>query len=336
MLTISALKEVLASPKQILITTHYNPDGDALGSSLGMYLWLRSKGHHVTVVVPSEYPAFLSWLPAQEEIKVYPKDPNSANRLIASADLIFCLDFNHLSRIQGMENAVRNAPGKKIMIDHHLDPEGFEDVAHWDHHAAATAQLVYDFIVNQMDDRQSITQQIAACLYTGIMTDTGSFRFRSTTAEVHLVIADLITLGAPNAKIQEKVYNSATEVRLRFLGYCLYKRLVVLPAYNTAYFTIRKEDLNLFKITSGDTEGLVNYALSMTGMRLAALFIDRTEIVKISLRSIDEIPANEICSKYFNGGGHLNAAGGSSNEALEEVEQRFVSLLPAYKSYLTE
>ncbi|WP_028296322.1 DHH family phosphoesterase [Olivibacter sitiensis] len=336
MLTISALKEELTSPKHILITTHFNPDGDALGSSLGLYLWLQSKGHQVTVVVPSEFPDFLSWMPAQEHILVYPKDPQTADSLIAKADFLFCLDFNHLSRINAMENAVRNAPGKKIMIDHHLAPEGFEDLAHWDSHAAATAQLVYDFIVNRMDDRQHISPEIAACLYTGIMTDTGSFRFRSTTAEVHLIVADLITLGAPNSKIHEKVYNSATEVRLRFLGYCLLNCLVVVPEYNTAYFLIRKEDVNRFDIMPGDTEGLVNYALSISGMRLAALFIDRSELIKISLRSIDEIPANEICSKYFNGGGHLNAAGGSSTASMEEVERSFRSILPLYKDYLIE
>lgn len=336
MLTISALKEELAKPQKIVITTHYNPDGDALGSSLGLYHWLKNKGHDVMVIVPSDFPPFLHWLPGQEEIRVYPRAPSALNERIANADLIFCLDFNSLSRIYDMQHAVRDAKGKKVMIDHHLAPEGFEDLAHWDSSAAATAQLVYDFIANEMDDREHITAEIASCLYTGIMTDTGSFRFQSTTPEVHLIAADLIRLGAPNYKIHEKVYNSYTEVRLRFLGYCLLNRLVVLPDYNTAYFTIRKEDLNRFDITTGDTEGLVNYALSITGMRLSALFIDRTNVIKISLRSIDQVPANEICYKYFNGGGHLNAAGGISNDPLEEVEKQFVSLLPAYKDILTQ
>ena len=215
-------------------------------------------------------------------------------------------------------------------------PEGFDDFRHWDSSAAATAQLIYDFIVNEMNDRESITPEMATCLYTGIMTDTGSFRFPSTTAEVHLIIADLIKLGAENWKIHEQVFNSSTENRLKFLGFCLLNRLEVLPEYNTALFAISHEDIQRFNVTTGDTEGLVNYALSVSGIRLAALIIDRKERIKISLRSIGDFPCNEICNKYFNGGGHKNASGGSSDENLEATVKTFKSILPTYKNLLTQ
>src|SRR5690606_30927619 len=239
-------------------------------------------------------------------------------------------------RIHAMADSVRNAKGVKIMIDHHLDPEGFDDYRHWNSNAAATAQLVYDFIVEVMDDHRAITPEIATCLYTGIMTDTGSFRFQTTTPAVHLIAADLITCGAKNWEIHEHVYNSYTESRLKFLGFCLSSRLEVLYEYRTALFSISRQDLSRFNISTGDTEGLVNYALAISGMKLAALIIDRTDQVKLSLRSVGDFPCNEVCKKHFNGGGHRNAAGGHSNEPLPDVVQKFKALLPAYKTLLTQ
>lgn len=335
MLSLNDLKEKLAERQKIIITTHFKPDGDAMGSSLGLFHWLKGQGHQVNIVVPSDYPSFLFWMPGQDQVIVYPAHKQHADQLIQEADVVFCLDFNTLSRIYDMAHAVRTTKAVKVMIDHHLAPEGFDDFRHWDNHAAATAQLVYDFIVNQFDDRAAITADIATSLYTGIMTDTGSFRFQSTTAEVHLIVADLITLGAENWKIHEHIFNSSTENRLKFLGFCLLNRLEVIPEYNTALFSIDAEDLKTFNVTTGDTEGLVNYALSVSGIRLAALIIDRTERVKLSLRSIGDIPCNEICSTYFDGGGHKNAAGGHSMAPLAEVVETFKSILPNYKNLLT-
>lgn len=336
MLSLNDLKEKLASKQRIVITTHYKPDGDALGSSLALYHWLVKHGHDVKLIAPSDYPSFLSWMPGQENVIVYTAQQASSDQIIDTADIIFCLDFNHLSRIHEMGHAVRQSNALKVMIDHHLSPEGFDDVRHWDPKAAATAQLVYDFIVNRMDDRAHITADIATSLYTGIMTDTGSFRFSSTTAEVHLIIADLITLGAQNAKIHEQVFNSSSEERLKFLGFCLLNRLEVVPEYNAAFFAISAEDLKQFNVSTGDTEGLVNYALSVSGIRLAALIIDRTERIKLSLRSIGEIPCNEICARFFDGGGHKNASGGHSQKPLAEVVETFKSILPEYKNLLTK
>ncbi len=336
MFTPETLREELAKPKQIVVTTHHKPDGDALGSSLAVYHWLKAKGHAVHVIVPSDFPAFLNWMPGRQDVTIYTEKKTDSDRRIAEADFICCLDFNGLPRIHAMADSVKNTAAVKIMIDHHLDPEGFDDYRHWDSSAAATAQLVYDFIVNVMGDHQAITPDIATCLYTGLMTDTGSFRFQTTTPSVHLIAADLITRGAKNWEIHEHVYNSYTENRLKFLGFCLVNRLEVLHEYRTALFSVSRQDLSRFRITTGDTEGLVNYALSISGMKLAALIVDRTDQVKLSLRSIGDFPCNEVCRDHFNGGGHRNAAGGNSNEPLADVVQKFKALLPEYKTRLTQ
>lgn len=325
----------LSRPKKIIITTHHKPDGDALGSSLGLYYWLKKKGHDVHIVLSSDFPTFLDWMPGREELVFYTEDTAYAQSLFDAAEIIFCLDYSALSRTNILEPVIREAKGQKWMIDHHLDPEDFATVYYWDSNAAATAQLVYKFIVEEFQDKAHIDEQIATCLYTGIMTDTGSFRFKSTTAEVHLIIAGLLEAGARNWEIHEHIYNSSTENRLKFLGYALLNCLEVIPEYHTALFSLSKDDLEKFNVTTGDTEGLVNYALSIKGIRLAGLFVDRTELIKLSLRSIGEIPCNAICKKHFNGGGHLNAAGGNSTEELGEVVSRFKSILPEYKEYLT-
>jgi bifunctional oligoribonuclease and PAP phosphatase NrnA len=220
------------------------------------------------------------------------------------------------------------------MIDHHLDPEDFDHFRHWSINACATAQLVYDFIVEQMKEGELINKDVATCLYTGIMTDSGSFRFPNTTAAVHHIIADLIGRGAENWRIHQLVYDNFSHSRLRFLGHCLLNKLEMLPEFNTAFITVSKKELEQFEIITGDTEGVVNYALSINGIRLAALIIERPDKVKLSLRSTGDFPANEICKRYFNGGGHRNAAGGYSEESLEKVVKQFKAILPEYKNLL--
>ena len=333
---INSLKELLAKPKYIVITTHHKPDGDAMGSSLGLYNYLIQKGHHVHVITPTDYPVFLQWLPNNPEVLIYTDKKEVSQKLIADADLIFCLDFNSLSRINEMGKYVGESKALKIMMDHHLEPEDFDDYRHWSINVCATAQLVYDFIVNTMDERQLINRDVATCLYTGIMTDSGSFRFPTTTAEVHHIVADLISCGAENSRIHQLVYDNFSESRLRFLGHCLINRLEVFTEYNAALISVTKEDLKNFQITTGDTEGVVNYALSITGIRLAALIIERPDRIKLSLRSTGNFPANEICKKYFNGGGHRNAAGGFSDEKFETVVEQFKNILPEYKALLIQ
>ena len=255
---------------------------------------------------------------------------------MADAELIFCLDFNTLSRINELGEEVRNSNALKIMIDHHLEPEGFDDFRHWNINACATAELIYDFIANLLEDESFITKDVATCLYTGIMTDSGSFRFPNVTANLHRIVADLIEAGAQNWRIHQQVYDNATEGRLKFLGYCLSNKLEVLREFNTALITVSKDDIKKFDIQTGETEGVVNYALSINGIKLAAFIVERNDKVKLSLRSIGDFPANEICKKYFNGGGHRNAAGGQSDESFETVIEKFKSILPEYKTLLLQ
>jgi phosphoesterase RecJ-like protein len=336
MLDLSALTTLLEQPQKIVITTHHKPDGDAMGSSLGLYNYLIQQGHHAKVITPTDYPDFLSWLPGNDEVIIYTEQTEQAATLIAEAQLIFCLDFNALGRINEMGVLVGESKAYKIMIDHHLEPEDFDDFRHWNINACATAQLIYDFIVNELNHRELINKDVATCLYTGIMTDSASFRLPNTTSTVHRIVADLIDLGAVNWRIHELVYNSASENRLRFLGHCLANCLEVLPEYNTAIIAVTKDDLEKYDVDTGDTEGIVNYALSMGSIRLAAFIVERRDRVKLSLRSKGEFPANEICKKYFSGGGHRNAAGGHSNDSLEQVIQQFKQILPEYKKLLIQ
>ena len=336
MIAIADLKVLLATPQKIVITTHHKPDGDAMGSSLGLYAYLIQKGHHVSLITPTDYPAFLHWLPNNANVIIYTEAEQKAVDLVNEAALIFCLDFNALSRINELGEHIRKASGLKLMIDHHLDPEDFDDYRHWSINACAAAQLVYDFIKNELADEKYINKDVATCLYTGIMTDSGSFRFPSATAEVYRIAADLIDLGAEHWRIHQLVYDNASENRLRFLGHCLSHNLEILREYNTAIIAVTAQELKNYDIATGDTEGIVNYALSINGIKLAAFIIERTDKVKLSLRSTGDFPANEICKKYFSGGGHRNAAGGASDANLEATIANFKSILPEYKTQLLQ
>lgn len=336
MLSLSQLKTLLATPQKIVITTHHKPDGDAMGSSLGLYAYLIQKGHHVKVITPTDYPYFLHWLPNNSDVMIYTEAKEEAEQLVADAALVFCLDFNTLTRINELGEVIRNSSACKIMIDHHLDPEDFDDYRHWSINACAAAQLVYDFIVNELNDGAMMNKDIATCLYTGIMTDSGSFRFPSATSAVYRIGADLIDAGAEHWRIHQLVYDNATENRLRFLGNCLTNKLEIIREFNTAIISVTAEELKRFSIVTGDTEGIVNYALSINGIKLAAFIIERTDKVKLSLRSTGDFPANEICKKFFSGGGHRNAAGGYSDLKLEDTIAHFKSILPEYKTQLLQ
>jgi len=336
MLSITEIKELLATPQHIVITTHHKPDGDAMGSSLGLYAYLIQLGHHVKVITPTDYPSFLHWLPNNSDVIIYTEETELAAQLVAEAALIFCLDFNTLSRINELGELVRASDAYKLMIDHHLEPEDFDDYRHWSINACAAAQLVYEFIVNELNDVAMMNKDIATCLYTGIMTDSGSFRFESANAAVYRIAADLIDAGAEHWRIHQLVYDNATENRLRFLGHCISNKLEILREYNTAIITVTKQELNEYKIVTGDTEGIVNYALSINGIKLAAFIIERTDKVKLSLRSTGDFPANEICKKYFDGGGHRNAAGGASSKDLPSTVNDFKEILKEYKTQLLQ
>ncbi|MCO5937157.1 DHH family phosphoesterase [Mucilaginibacter sp. RB4R14] len=336
MLDLASLTELLSQPRKIVITTHHKPDGDAMGSSLGMYNYLIQQGHHAKVIAPTDYPEFLNWMPGNGEVIIFTENPDLSAKLIADAEIIFCLDFNALSRINDMGPLVGESNAYKVMIDHHLEPEDFDDYRHWDINACAAAQLVYTFIADQLQHAELINKDVATCLYTGIMTDSASFRLPNTTSTVHRITAHLIDAGANNSRIHELIYSSSSENRLRFLGHCLANCLEILPEYNTAIMAISKTDIAKFDVNTGDTEGIVNYALSIATVHLAAFIVERNDKVKLSLRSKNEFPANEICKKYFQGGGHRNAAGGQSDESMEATVAKFKSILPEYKTLLLQ
>jgi bifunctional oligoribonuclease and PAP phosphatase NrnA len=328
------LKELLSSPKKIVITTHHKPDADALGSSLALWGYLRKKKHEVKVITPTDYPTFLNWMNGNDEVIIFNKGNEELSaKLVKEADVIFCLDFNSLSRINELGEIIRQSSAKKVLVDHHLEPEDFADWSFSDTSAAATGVLIFKIIVG-MGGKQLLDTCIGECIYAGIMTDTGSFRHPSTNSEVHLIIAELINLAVDISKIHRLIYDNNTEIRLRFLGYALLYKLVVIPEYCTSYIAISAEELKRFESQTGDTEGLVNYALSLEKVIMAAVIIEREDAVKISFRSKGDFSVNEFARKHFEGGGHRNASGGKSELSLDETVKKFVALLPQYKEDL--
>ena len=330
---VKEVKTLLSKPKNIVIVTHWSPDGDAMGSSLGLYNYLIQKKHKVTVITPNDYPSFLFWLPGNNKVLDFSKKPKPSKTAVAKADLVFCLDFNSLKRIDALGVEVANSKAIKFIIDHHLQPEDFAKYMLHDIKACSTCQLIYDFII-LMGDKKGINKNIANCLYTGIMTDTGSFRYPSTTAKTHKVIAELIDAGAENSEIHNRIYDGNSESKIKLLGYSLSEKLTVLKEFKTAFFNLTAEELERYKYQKGDTEGVVNYALSITGIRFAAFFVERDGIIKTSFRSKGSFDVNLFARKHFSGGGHANAAGGMSDLPMEKTLSKFVSLLPEYKKQL--
>lgn len=322
----SSLSEFLKSPKKIVITTHANPDADALGSSLGLHLYLKRKGHDVKVIVPNSYPDFLKWMPSNGSVLNYEQEQPMADNMLETTDLLFCLDFSGFSRIKHMEKKAKSISAKIALVDHHLNPEIQPDYNFWNDHAAATAELIYDLIM-ALDGEAAIDQEIAECLYAGIMTDTGSFKHSSTTSKIHRTVAHLIDLGADVNKVSRLIYDTNSLNRLRFMGHALVDRLKVDEAARVAYFVISENDFKQFQLKQGDTEGLVNYALSIKDIMVAAIIIQKENEIKLSFRSVGDFAVNKFAEEYFHGGGHKNASGGMSELSLEETEKKFKSLI---------
>jgi phosphoesterase RecJ-like protein len=327
---------ILNQPFKAVITAHQKPDGDAMGSTLGLYHFLKQLGHEVTVVSPTNWAAFLNWMPAVDQVIDFEANKKEASQIVADADYVFCLDFNILHRTKHLEPVIRDSKALKILIDHHQQPDtpsfayGISDVK-----MSSTCEMVYDFIV-QSGHSNLINLDIATCLYTGLMTDTGSFRFPSTTASVHKIVAHLKELGLQHAKIHENIYDNSTEGRLKFMGNAFLNRMTVLPEFKTAVMAIPKSDIYKFELKTGDTEGLVNYLLSIEGIKFAAILIDREEERKWSFRSKGNFDVNIFARTHFEGGGHANAAGGSSSKSLDETLNDFKTIIENYKSQLTQ
>ncbi|MCU1418829.1 MAG: exopolyphosphatase [Schumannella sp.] len=337
-MVLHSAQEILAILKdkndaKIIITTHHKPDADAMGSSLGLKLFLNTLGFHPTVITPTDFAGFLNWMKDSEKTVVFEGNEARCKTLTAEADFIFCLDFNHLSRINEYGEFVGNSKAKKIMIDHHQFPQGFEDLSYWDDTASSTCELVYRFIA-ELGLQANVDKDIASCLYTGIVTDTGSFRYSNCSSRTHIIAAELMDFGIDHVAIHDQVFDSYTEKRVRFIGYAISQKLEVLKEYKTALITINRQELKEYDVITGDTEGLVNYGLSIEGIKFAVLIIDRSKIVKMSFRSKGKFAANNFALQHFNGGGHFHAAGGSSLVPFEETIAQFKEVLKQYKEEL--
>ncbi len=328
------IKEILGTPCKVTIIMHKSPDGDAVGSSLGVKHYLEKSGHKVNVISPNSYPEFLKWMPGTRSVIDFEKTPAPANMAIKSADVIVFLDFNSLSRIGDIDKIIKKSKAFRLVIDHHPQPENFADIAFHDPTASSTAELVYDFIT-LLGDNKKIHKDIANCLYAGIMTDTGSFRFASTTAHTHDVVAGLIRHGAEANKIHRYIDDNNRDIRLRLLGYAVLEKMKILPELSTGFITLTQSELKRFDYKEGDTEGLVNEPTSVKGINFSALFTELKDgEIKISFRSKDKFDVNQFARKHFNGGGHVNAAGGKSDLSMDETILQFLNLLSVYKEEL--
>ena len=332
---IVVLKELLFRKKNIVIIPHINPDGDAIGSSLALMHLLNSIDHNSTVISPNKVPYFLKWSPGFENIIYFDSDKNSCLKLIENADLIFTLDFNDLDRIGEMSKYVDSSNAKIILIDHHLNPKDYADLVFSDIEIGSTCELLFELII-ELGHEKNIDSNIASCLYLGMMTDTGSFQYSSVTSRTHEIISKLIQKGINQSDIHNKVYNNSSISRLKVLGSAL-SNLNVLKELNTVYMYLKRDDLKKFDFQKGDSEGIVNYGLSLKNIIFSVMFIEDINDennIKISFRSQDGFSCNEFANKHFNGGGHANAAGGRDDGPIEETIHKFKKLINKYKDNL--
>lgn len=326
-----ALSELLSTPKRIAIIPHRSPDGDAMGSTLALYHFLLKLDHQATVISPNEFPVFLDWLPSAETVLVYENDKENTTKILQEAELIFTLDFNALHRTGEMEHVLNKLKAVFIMIDHHQSPDDFAKFTYSDTSFGSTCEMIYNFIL-QLGKKELIDKTIANCIYTGILTDSGSFRFPKTTGTTHRIIADLIDLGAENTTIPTLLFDNNSYDRLQLLGRAL-QNMKVFPEYKTTYISLSQEELDAFHYVKGDTEGIVNYGLTIKGIVFAAIFIEHKDenIIKISFRSQGDFDVNQFARAHFNGGGHINAAGGKSNLSLKDTIAKFEQLITQIK-----
>jgi len=323
------LKKLLWEKTNVLITTHYNPDGDAIGSSLALHHFLVSQGINSKVLIPNELPSFLQWMPGADEAIIYLDQPDLGNELIESADLVFCMDYNALNRVKLFTDQLKASIATRILIDHHIQPENEFDLIFSITSVSSTSELLYQ-IVAEAGFAETITKEMAECFFVGIMTDTGSFSFSCNRHETFEIASKLIMTGLDVEKVHRLVYDTYSESRMRLLGHCLGSNLKVLPEFATAYIWLTKQDLDEYKYQQGDTEGVVNYALSIQNVAVAALFTERDDRIRVSLRSKGEFSVNEFARAHFNGGGHRNAAGGDIFKTMQDTLNWFESLLPEY------
>lgn len=333
---VAQLSHLISDAKNIIITCHKSPDGDAIGSTLGWAEYLRSIGKDPTIIVPDQYPDFLSWIPNTEKIVRYDKHPEKCDMIFKIADLVFCLDYNTTSRVDEMEKALVSSTAPKVLIDHHLDPDvpAVLTISHPD--LSSTCELVFR-IVWQLDGFNRLSKQFAIPIYCGMMTDTGGFLYNSTRSEIYFIIGELLTKHIDKDKIYRNVYHNYSESRIRLMGFVMYEKLVYLPESHAAYYSLTRQEQKRFHFIKGDAEGLVNIPQQIKGLKLSISLredTDKPNIVWVSLRSVDDFPCNKMAEEFFNGGGHLNASGGRINGTMEEAIAIVNQAIKAYDTLL--
>ena len=324
---IFAIQNLLATPKKIAIIPHRSPDGDAMGSTLALYHFLLKLNHKAVVISPNDFPNFLAWLPGSETVLIYENDRENCTKILNEAELVFTLDFNALHRTGEMEQVLNKLSAPMIMVDHHQKPDSYATVTYSDTAIGSTCEMIYD-LISFLDKKALLDKTIATCIYTGIATDSGSFRFPSTTSTTHRIVAELIDLGIDNSEIHNLLFDDNSANRLQLLGRAL-QNIKVYPEYKTSYITLSQKELDEFHYQKGDTEGVVNYGLTIKGINFAAIFIEHKDenIIKISFRSQGIFDVNQFAREHFNGGGHINAAGGKSYESLKATTNKFEDLI---------
>ncbi|MAJ32028.1 MAG: DHH family phosphoesterase [Flavobacteriaceae bacterium] len=321
------LKNFLETPIEIVIIPHQNPDGDALGSTLALQLFLNKLDHQTSIVSPNDFPDFLKWMPKSDEIIIADKDFNSAYQAINKADLICTLDFNHFSRTPILSSLLQKSKSSFLMIDHHISPDNYAEFQYSDEHMSSTCEMVYNFI-SAFGEKKYFDKDIATCIYTGMLTDTGSFKYESATSTSLRIAAELIDLGADKTDIHRKLFDNNSFDRFKLLS-CCFKNLEVIEEKKTAFTFISNEEKEKNNFKKGDTEGFVNYGLSIENVHFSTIFIENKEeqMVKISFRSVGDFDVNQFARKHFSGGGHKNAAGGKSLLSMEETVKRFREII---------
>lgn len=330
---ISKVSSLIDECEKVVIVTHVSPDGDAIGSSLGLYHYLTELGNTVDIIVPNAFPEFLKWMSGSKEILDYEKYSDYAQRLIEEAELIFCLDFNIPKRIHDMAAYVVGSNAKKVMIDHHPDPSDFCDVVISYPEISSTCELVFR-VICRMGDFERISKASAEAIYTGMMTDTGGFTYNSNRADIYYIIGELLKKGIDKDQIYSNVYKNYSADRFQMMGYLLSEKMKIYPEYNTALISLTQEEQKRFHSKKGDTEGFVNLPLNIKDIIFAVFLREDNEMIKISLRSQGEFPCNKFAAQCYNGGGHLNASGGEFYGTLDEAKAIFEKALPEYKEWL--
>lgn len=323
------IQSVMKNVQNVVIVAHTNPDGDAMGSSLSLCLYLRNKGFVANVVLPNAPSSSLHWMPLHDEIIKFSNKRTQAIDLIKQADIIFLVDFNRLSRVEKLEPYIKSSKAAKVIIDHHPEPDESMDYVISDTSVSSASELVYEYIA-MSDDLKLIDKSIAECIFTGIMTDTGCFSFNSSSPRTYQIASELLAKGVNKNEIYSNVYDNYSADRMKLMGYCLSEKMQVFEEYNTAYISLSKAELEEYNFKKGDEEGLVNLPLSIKNIVFAVIFIEKENYVKLSFRSKGSFDTNEIAKKHFNGGGHVNASGGKVELTLDETITKFVELLPEF------